>query len=255
MKSLWKFLNTREENLQFLLLKPKNVVTPVIFQKIAVEIEMLSVFYGLLKFSDSDFKRKKTFKPFRKLAKMVDEVASLQQEELLLNQLFDKTQLVVYKRDVRKLKELKREDYFSIVNENFVKGLSEKKSELEPILRKTGKKTVAEFLKKRKKKILKVLGKEELSDSKITELRTRLKEYNFLKTLNQKTKIKKDEFEQQLDAWNQKKQQISQIHILIESGVFEKKELVLIKKAEAQLTGEAAKLHSIVNETAPIYNL
>jgi hypothetical protein len=76
-----------------------------------------------------------------------------------------------------------------------------------------------------------------------------------LKTLNQKTKIKKDEFEQQLDAWNQKKQQISQIHILIESGVFEKKELFLIKKAEAQLTGEAAKLHSIVNETAPIYNL
>jgi multidrug resistance efflux pump len=150
---------------------------------------------------------------------------------------------------------LKSDDYFSIVTEDFVTRLSEKKSELEPILRKTGKKTVAEFLKKRKKKILKVLGKEELSDSKITELRTRLKEYNFLKTLNQKTKIKKDEFEQQLDAWNQKKQQISQIQILIESGVFEKKELSLIKKAEAKLTEEAGNLQNTITEIAPKYSL
>ncbi len=251
MKSLWKFLNAREENLQFQLLKPKNVVTPVIFQKIAVEIEMLNAFYGLLKFSDSDFKRKKTFKPFRKLAKLVDEVASLQKEEILLNQLFDKTQLVVYKRDVRKLKELKREDYFSIVNEKFVSILAGKRSDVEPILRKTGKKNVAEFLKKKRKKILKILGKSELDESKISDLRLKLKEYNYLKCLTLKTKPKKDEFELQLDAWNQKNEQISQILILIESGVFEKKELTIIKKAEAKITEGATELTKNINRIIP----
>jgi hypothetical protein len=255
MKSLWKYLNERDENMRFLLVKTKNVVTPLIFQKVSVEIEKLNAFYGLLKFSDSKFRRKKTFKPFKKLAGLVEEVSSLQREESMLNQLFSKEQLVGYKRDVRKLKEMKREDYFSIVNEKFVSILAEKKSEVEPILRSTGKKIVAEFLKKKRKKVLKIIGKSELNESAIEELRTKLKGYNYLKTLITKAKSKKDDFELLLDAWNQNQSQIAHVKILMESGVFDKKELVFIKKVEAKLAEKNAELVNNIKARSPLMTL
>ena len=240
MKSVWNFLNTRMEAIQVLLSKPKNVVTPQTFQKIAQEIEKLDAFMGLLKDGNDKFKRKKTFKPFKKLARLVDGVSSLQQEEMMLNQLFSKEQLIEYKRDVRKLKESKREDYFLVVDAKFVENLKSIKSDLEPFLRQTGKKNVSEYCKRKKKKISKILGKTELKRSKMDELSERVREYKTIRTLTEKATTKKDEFDLLLDSWKTNHTQISYLLILKESRVFAAKEAGLIKQAENKLNNQEA---------------
>jgi len=255
MKSVWKFLNTREEAIQFLLAKPKNTVTPVTYQKIANEVEMLDAFYGLLKAGDDKFRKKKAFKPFKKLARHAGEVSALQQEEFMLNQLFSKDQLGAYKRDVRRLKETKRANYFMAVNEKFVEALAVQKSALEALLRNINKKLVSEYLKKKKKKISKILNKADFKATKLDDLRSRVKEYNTLKILTEKTKPKKDAFEKLLHEWKIANDRILHLNILIESGVFAAKEANLIKKAKAKLVeDEAGLVKQIVESVSALGN-
>ena len=154
MKSIWKFLNTREEALHFLLSKPKTVVMPVTFLKIENEIRMLAAFYGLLKAGDKKFKRKKAFKPYKKLGGTVSEVSALQQQEYMLANLFEKEQLLACKRDVKRLRESKRAEYIKMVDEKYISELGFKKGQLDSLLRKINKKLVQDYLKKKSKKII-----------------------------------------------------------------------------------------------------
>ena len=249
MKSIWKFLNDREEAISFLLSKPKNVVTPVTFQKIETEIQMLYDFYGLLKAGDKKFRRKKAFKPYKKLGNMVAEVSLLQQEESMLSLLFEKDKLPDFKRDIRRLKEAKREEYFVTVDEKFVHKLNSKKGELESWLRNINKKLVQGYLKKKAKKISKVMLKGEVNASKLDELRNRLNEYAGLQSLVQKVKTEKDGIAQALKNWKVQNNSLQFITGLKESGIFTAVELKLIKKVEVKLLAEESELVTKVSES------
>jgi hypothetical protein len=239
------------DTFQFLLSKPKNVVTPQTFAKIAHEIEMLDAFMGLLKEANDKLKRKRTFKPFKKLAKLVKEVYSLQQEELMLQQMFSNDQLVEYKRDVRKLKESARDNFFLKVDRKFVDHLKSIKLELEPAMLGTGKKIVTQYCKTLKKKISKSLGKKELKVDKLDSLCRKVREYNTIRSIAEKGKHKKDEFEILLDSWQTNKTRINHLMILKESRVFKQKETGLIRQAESKLLAIENELVQKITEAIP----
>ena len=65
MKLNAKYLKNRRDAINSLLEKPKRLYTPATFHKLRVELKKLDAFFDLIKFSSKDFKRKKTFKPFK----------------------------------------------------------------------------------------------------------------------------------------------------------------------------------------------
>jgi hypothetical protein len=251
MKTVWKFLNTRIETIQILLTKPQKGVSPQTFQRLASELEKTEAFLGLLKAADPGFHRKSTFRPFKKLVRLVNEISSLQVEERMLNQWFAKDQLTQYKRDVRKIKESKRERYFLKVSGKFVSKIKNLKEELEPFLRQTDKEVLSKYTRKKRKKISKILQKKDFKVSKLEDLRQRVKEYNILISIIGKQKAQKDPFEVLLDAWGLVDQQIDQIGILSESGVFSTKESALIKKVDEKLNLQEVDLIHKIREMIP----
>ena len=88
MKAPTKYLKKREDAINFLLEKPTRAYTIDTFHKLRVEINKLNAFFELINFYSKDFKRKKTFKPFKLIFRQAGKVRELQVEEAILRKYF-----------------------------------------------------------------------------------------------------------------------------------------------------------------------
>ena len=69
MKRLTRYLKRREIAINLLMKRPTDRFTAVTIHKLRVEIKKLRAFLNLISFYSNNFKRKKAYKPFKKLFK------------------------------------------------------------------------------------------------------------------------------------------------------------------------------------------
>ena len=185
MKALTKYLKKREAAINFLLEKPTRAYTPDTFHKLRVEINKLNAFFELINFYSKDFKRKKTFKPFKLIFRQAGKVRELQVEEAMLRKYFLNDLLKDYRDSLKKLRLKEKEDFFSIANEKFAARLKKAYREIVPFLAKADKKTVNSYMEKKRKKIEKILSQNTLQMPQAHILRKQLKKFHYnRKSLN-----------------------------------------------------------------------
>ena len=181
MKLNAKYLKNRRDAINSLLEKPKRLYTPATFHKLRVELKKLDAFFDLIKFSSKDFKRKKTFKPFKLIFNHAGKVRELQVEEAMLKKYFLNNLLTGYSNSLKKLRLQEQKDYFSIANKKLVSELKKKYRVIVPFVAQMDKKKVKNYMKKKKNKIEKLLSQDTLETPQVHALRKRLKKFNYNK--------------------------------------------------------------------------
>ena len=207
MKGLKKYLNNRQEAIDLILKKPKQLYTAETFHKLRVEIKKLRALFELINHCASEFKKDKNFAPFKLIFRQAGKVRELQVEEAMLKKHFKTNLLKEYKAHLKKLKLEEQEKYFSIINKKEVKILAPQYSHTIYYLKEVNEKKATRYLKKKRLKIGKIIRQKMLSKIQLHELRKKLKTFNYnlkmLDLLNKNKSIhKKNILPELLGKWH-----------------------------------------------------
>lgn len=252
MKALTKYLKNREDAIDFLLEKPARVYTSDTFHKLRVEIKKLNSFFDLINFCSKEFKRKKTFKPFKLIFRQAGKVRELQVEEAMLKKYFLNNLLKNYRDGLKKLRLKEQEDFFSIANKKFAARLKKTYREILPFLAKTDKKKVKSYMEKKRMQIEKILSQKTLQTSQVHILRKKLKTFNYNpKSLNLEKKNKpfpkKDVLAELLGKWHDCQIIIRHLGKAIDTGRINPKEVSQLEIIKAKFSSESKLLFGKIN--------
>lgn len=175
MDALIKYFENRKSTLDSLLVIPKAKFTSGTFHKLRLEIKKLNALFELVNFCVKDFKRKKTFEPFKLIFKQAGKVRELQLQEARLKKYLATNSLNDYLRSLKKQRLKERALFFQIVNENFSELLKLKYEEILISLSKVMDKKANLYLEKKEKRIIKLLEQSVIDKQELHELRKQLK--------------------------------------------------------------------------------
>lgn len=177
--ALKKYSQKRVKAITALLQKPARTYTVATFHGLRVEIKKLSALFELVNDCSKDFKRKKTFKPFKSIFRQAGKVRELQLVEAMLKKYNFQSSLKVYLHDLEQLRLKEQKIFFSIINEKFAAQVKNTCKDLAPFLKKTDKKEVKEYMEKKKKEIETLLDQTTLKAEQVHEVRKRLKQFYY----------------------------------------------------------------------------
>ena len=252
MKALKKYFKNREDAINFLLEKSAQTYTPATFHKLHVEIKKLNAFFELLKFCSKDFKRKKTFKPFKLIFRHAGKVRELQVEEAMLKKYFLNNLLKDYKNSLKKLRLKERKNFFSILNKTFIARLKKTYREIVPFLKKMDKKKAKSYIKKNRNKIKKLFRQDTLKTPQIHALRKRLKKFNYnQKSLNMvkqnKPLSQKDVLPELLGKWHDCHVIIRRLKKAMDTVEINPKEMSQLEKIKTKISSDSQILFKKIN--------
>ena len=209
-----------------------------------------------LKFCEKNFKRKKTFKPFKLIFRHAGKVRELQLEEAMLKKYFLNNLLKEYKNSLKKLRLKERKDFFSILNKTFIARLKKTYREIVPFLKKMNKKKVDSYMEKRRKKIKKLLNQDTLKTPQVHALRKRLKKFNYnRKSLNlekqNKPLPKKDVLPELLGKWHDCQVIIRHLKKAMDTVGINPKEVSQLEKIKAKISSDSQILFKKINAAIP----
>ncbi|WP_291099740.1 MULTISPECIES: CHAD domain-containing protein [unclassified Flavobacterium] len=256
MKALTEYFKNREDDISFLLQKSARAYTPVTFHKLRVEIKKVNAFFELINFCSKDFKRKKTFKPFKLIFRHTGKVRELQVEEAMLKKYFLNNLLKEYKNSLKKLRLKERKDFFAILNKTFIARLKKTFREIVPFLKKMDKKKVKSYMEKKIKKIEKLLNQNTLQTPEAHELRKRLKKFHYCrKILNlekqNKPLPKKDDLLELLGNWHDLQVIIRNLKKAIDTAGINPKEVSQLKKIKTKFSSDSELLFNKIKVVIP----
>ena len=256
MTAITKYFKKRENAINFLLEKPHLAYTPETFHKLRVEIKKLNAFFELINICSKNFKRKKTFKPFKLIFRQAGKVRELQVEEAMLRKYFLKNLLKDYRSSLKEFRLKEQEDFFSIANKKFVARLKKKHCKIVPFLKKIDKKKIKSYMKKKRIQIEKNISQKTLQAPQIHELRKSLKTFNYnRKSLNLEKKNKplpkKDVLAELLGKWHDCQVVIRHLEKTIDACGMNPKELSQIEKIKENFSSDSQMLFYKINETTP----
>ena len=134
MKTLTRHLERREIAIQLLIKRPRDRFTTHTFHRFRVEIKNLNAFLHLISFCSDDFKRKKTFNPFKKLFRQAGKVRELQLERKILKKYQIDNLLIEYSERLEKLRAFEKETFFSMLKGKPVSKLKKKFQAIVPYI-------------------------------------------------------------------------------------------------------------------------
>ena len=126
MKTLTGYLGRRKSAIHLLMKKARTRFTSDKFHRFRVEIKKLNAFLNLISFCSDDFKRKKTFKPFKKLFRQAGKVRELQLEKKILKKYQVDNLLMDYSETLDRLRVVEKETFFSMLKRNTASRLKKK---------------------------------------------------------------------------------------------------------------------------------
>ena len=126
MKRLTRYLKRREIAINLLMKRPTDRFTAVTIHKLRVEIKKLRAFLNLISFYSNNFKRKKAYKPFKKLFKQAGKVRELQLEIKILKKYKLDNLTIDYSESICKLLSVEKEIFFSMLNRRFFSKMRKK---------------------------------------------------------------------------------------------------------------------------------
>lgn len=170
-----------------LLSTPRLKCTPEKFHDLRVEIKKLRSLFSLLKFA-VDYDQKKMEKPVLKVFKQAGAVREVQVEEEMLQRYFSVDFLNHYRKKIKERKSKELRKYVVTVNNQYSK-IKKRFSVTKDWISLLNKKMIAEFVDKRRKRMMKLLTPD-ITPPQLHLLRKRIKQYehalNFQNNRNKK---------------------------------------------------------------------
>ena len=252
MKLNAKYLKNRRDVINNLLEKPKRLYTSATFHKLRVELKKLDAFFDLIKFCSKDFKRKKTFKPFKLIFNQAGKIRELQVEEAMLKKYFLDNLLTGYGNSLKKLQLQEQKDYFSIANKKLASELKKRYRDIAPFITHMDKKKVKNYMKKKKNKIEKLFSQDTLETPQVHALRKRLKMFNYnRKSLNldkeKKSLSNKDVLPELLGKWHDCQVVIKHLKKSMNTVGINSEELTQCETVKANISSDSQELFNKIN--------
>lgn len=236
MKILQKYYAQHHSKIaQLLSLKPRKY-TPENFHKLRVDLKKLNALFEIINYCSRDFKRKKSFKPYKKLFKQAGAVRELQLEENLLKLHDTRNTLKKFREKLSQRREVEQEIFFELLRTlSITEG-----NKIIPLLAAIEEKTTQEYLRKKEDKIASLLKKKTIDETQLHELRKRLKQLNYnLGSLNEKKEKKKiTNLTDLLGQWHDCQVMAQYFEKAIKNNEVEAKELPTLKRIIKKLTTE-----------------
>lgn len=253
MKAPGKYLSNRESALQIIIEKPRAKFTPGSFHQLRVEIKKLDAFFDLIKYCSKDFKRKKTFKPFKQIFRQAGKVRELQLEEVMLKKYGVNNSLKDYLAGLRNRRLKEREIYFTIMNKEMADRLKKSFQEIRPFLASVKNKKVNRYLEKKTNSIKKLIGEGILLPEQLHQLRIKLKMLNYnRKSLSLEPQLpKKDVLPVLLGKWHDLQVMNQHLQKTIDTGELQSKEIIQLEKINAKISSESEILFTRINKALP----
>jgi CHAD domain-containing protein len=254
MRVYKKYLKKRERAIIVILGKPRLVYTMGTFHKLRVEIKKLNAFFDLIKFCCKDFKREKSFRPFKLLFRQAGKVREVQVEEEMLEKYFAIDFLKEYRNNLRVLRLKRQKKVFSVSNEKMAENLKKKCQEAAEFLSLIESEQVNTYFVNRRYRIERLIGQKTLKASQIHLLRKRLKKYNFnermldLKRTTQ-TSERKDSLLKLLGKWHDCQVFIKHLELASKSEGINPAERNQLEEVKARISDDFDNLFNKINES------
>ncbi|MDZ4667418.1 MAG: CHAD domain-containing protein [bacterium] len=257
MKTLKKYLRNREVAINFILEKPRAKYSTSTFHKLRVEIKKLNALFNLINYCSKDFRRKKTFKPFKEIFLQAGKVREFQLEEMMLNKHHSIKFLTDYRNSLKKLRLQEQEIFFTIINKDFVARLQKKYKIIIPLLYKINKKLANSYIEIKRTSIQKLLSKSSIKTQDVHELRKQIKLLNFnRKSLSLKEKNKpitnQDLLPNLLGKWHDYQVIIKHLNKTMDTGNLDSKEISQITKLKTKISSNSELLFNKIKLVIPL---
>lgn len=235
MKALTKYLKSRKDAIHSLLLKPSWTYSAFTFHKLRVEIKRLNALFELINYCKRDFKRKKSFEPFKKIFVQAGKVRELQVEALMLKNFFNNNLLKDYRDSLKKQGVVEQQKFFSIIDLNFTEMVRRKFHEITPFISEVNKKKINAYIDWQRANIEKLLNQKTLQTEQLHILRKRLKSFYYnLESLglHKKPHQKNDILSALLGEWHDCQVIIRHLNKARDTGAISPVELSQVEKAK-----------------------
>jgi CHAD domain-containing protein len=259
MKAFKKYFKKRIKAINSLLGKPRLTYTPDTFHKLRIEIKRLEAFFDLIKFCSKDFKRRKTYKPFKHIFRQAGKVRDLQVEETMMKKYFVINILNEYRSKLRNQRLKEQRDYFSIVYAELT-WLRKSCSNTIPFLDQLDESFVNIFMEKRRKKIEIHMNQTPLQPSQIHKLRKLLKRFNYnqrcleIKNPND-TKKEIYALDERLGKWQDCQVFIKHLELAMDAKGVSQEERNQLEEIRTNMVSESKLLFDKINETISLSEL
>jgi CHAD domain-containing protein len=256
MKKLAKYIKNREAAIDFLLRKPRNKFTQNTYHKLRIEIKKLNSVFDLIRFYSTDFRRKKTYNPFKSIFRQAGKIRELQIEAAMLKKYFRKNSTNDYDKRLKKLRLKAEEDFFLLVNKKLMNQLNKKYQKIIPHLHRINQKNINTYLDKKKNYIQELLVQESVQIEQIHKLRKQLKILNYNKALVDKEKpeeklSKQDVLPELLGKWHDCQVIIKHLKKTLKKGQLSLSELNQIKIIKSKIVHESNVLLNEIRNALP----
>lgn len=179
MRALKKYLKKRESTINCLLETQQQYYTPDTIHTLRVELKRLNALFNMINYCTKGFKKKKNFKPFKRIFRQAGKVRELQIEQSLLEEYFALDLLPDYKEYLEKLLTRKLNFFFIIKDNSLPQILNEKYQKIVPLLNATSTKKATRYVAKKRAGIKKLIARKTLKNKHLHPLRKQLKEYQY----------------------------------------------------------------------------
>lgn len=254
MKALEDYFKKREDAILDLLGKPGRKFTVGTFHELRVEIKKLNALFDLIHFCAPGFKRKKTFKPFKRIFRQAGKVRELQLEEALFDERFDHAS-GDYRKQLKKLRTKEREAFFSMPTKRLTRRMKKKHRVIVTALSRLNRKKVEQYLEEKKEEIKEVLHQTPLQAEQIHEARKLLKTFNYnrmiLASEKQKALLKKEPLSPLMGEWHDCQVTINRLQTAIDSGKIDEEEIRQLETMKAAIAADRKKLFDQLNSAIP----
>lgn len=253
MKTLKKYLNSRKVTIDFLLAKPKRNFTPGTFHKLRIELKKLNAFLNLINFCSKDFRKKKTFHPFRQIFKQAGKVRELQLQEAMLKKYFPDNSISEYKAILKKSRLEETRIFFSMFGPKLFTRLKNKFIEIESFLPKIKTKQATGYLESETEKIRNLINRSPLQNEQLHELRKRLKTLDNNRSSlsieeNKALNSKKNTLPRLLGDWHDLQVMIDHLNLGLDNGETNPSEVIHLQKLKTKISVESDSLFGQIRE-------
>lgn len=179
MKTLRKYLNNRIDTITGVLALPRSAYTPETWHELRVETKKLNALFDLIRYCSKDFKRKKTFQPFKQVFRQAGKVRELQLEIALLEKNIAGSPSNIFIADLNKLRSKEEKAFFSMVNKKLLGRIKKHHDKTSDALSGIKKKQVNKYLAQQSERIRTIIRAGDLQPEALHELRKQMKILNY----------------------------------------------------------------------------
>jgi len=199
MKSLRKYIWRRFYAIKYLQQTPPEKCSPALIHKLRVEIKKVKALLNLINRCSGEFKKTKTFGPFKSIYRQAGKIRDLQLEEIFLQKYSDHVDVKNYIKRVKILGKKRLDKYYKIINKKLLRRQRDACDKCQPFISALSRKVVSKYIMNQKDKVERFARRDSFKSQDIHRLRKRLKEFDYnRKSIGSATSVDKTNYDKDL---------------------------------------------------------